>query len=452
MMSTMFFCANFRKCQPLLCSIIRRSFPNTPFFPLLLPSPSLPCTSPTLGFLHPMAKIADFKPRLAHFLRRQNALNEVASSAIWPTGLSVVAIFFGDALKSKPVPMGSHPAEQPIAPLPRRSSCPIAAPNLHVPRPARPPRLPSRRRPPSTLARTSWIRLEVDSSATDRASPRQLSHTRPPPPMMARPAVAAAAASPSSTISSTSPSSSSARRRLPSTSDPVATQNPSRRRLRLGEAQVDGPPTRQTRRPAVIDAPTVALVGREERRRRALAHLTTTTDSSTEGPRREDEEPTGWGRLALSRAAVRGRPDLSRRRPRGGRAFDSRGVAMDSLGQSFLLWCEGVAVPRRRPFSVRLCRRPLLGSNIRAHAHTAPTLTSNPIPSEPSGTPRRQGTTPTGIDADKAPTPAPHRRPPDIPLSSLSRSENCIFLQCILLSSCICSVVLSTCNLSSICF
>ncbi|KAJ6463963.1 hypothetical protein C8R45DRAFT_505040 [Mycena sanguinolenta] len=169
-----------------------------------------------------MSKIAYLKPRLAHFLRRQNALDEVALSAIWATGLSVVAIFFPTYSRASQCPWEVDFTESDRCGLdglsrtrpPRRAThrpaasqeqLPIAAPNLRIPRRARPPRLPSRRRPPSTLARTSWIRWNVDSSATDRASPRQLSHTRSPPPMMARPAVAAAAASPSSTISSTPP-------------------------------------------------------------------------------------------------------------------------------------------------------------------------------------------------------------------------------------------------------
>ncbi|KAJ7337466.1 hypothetical protein DFH08DRAFT_938987 [Mycena albidolilacea] len=91
---------------------------------------------------------------------------------------------------------------------------------------------------------------------------------------------------------------------------------------------------------------------------------TTTTNFTTEEPRREDQEPADWGRLAPSRAAV---------------------VVL--------------------VFFVRL---PVVCFSARhsPHAYTAPYAHRHPDTLlEPSGTSRRQGTTTTGTDADKAPRP-----------------------------------------------
>ncbi|KAJ7326418.1 hypothetical protein DFH08DRAFT_816737 [Mycena albidolilacea] len=252
-----------------------------------------------------------------------------------------------------------------------------------------------------------------------RAKPHQATsaHVRRPSVVAAR----VASSPPFSPLLSLPPiSPAPARRRPPSTLRPCP--HPERkpgRRSRLSDAQVNGrraltdrrspdgyatpgPPSRPPRRPAVFRAPPLHLLAEKTTTTDSAHPTTTTTNSITEGPRREDQEPADLRTLS----SVARRDAL----PGSGRAFDSRGVGWAALvGVCF--WCEGCSVVYCRRTLCPSASSSFLGATFAPRLHGPHARPHPDTPLEPSGTPRRQGSSPTGTDAHNALTPTTHSRP-----------------------------------------
>ncbi|KAJ7829419.1 hypothetical protein B0H14DRAFT_3465743 [Mycena olivaceomarginata] len=156
------------------------------------------------------------------------------------------------------------------------------------------------------------------------------------------------------------------------------------------------PPIPTTPSPRCLQRSRRCTCWRKRRLRAAAAHPTTTTNFTTEEPRHEDQEPADWGRLAPSRAAT---PSEGRTRFRLARHYDRQ------LRLEFGFGVIGVLLVVVLVFFVRLPVVRFSGRHS-PHAYTAPYAHRHPDTLlEPSGTSRRQGTTPTDTDADKAPRP-----------------------------------------------
>ncbi|KAJ7905139.1 hypothetical protein B0H13DRAFT_2023490, partial [Mycena leptocephala] len=165
----------------------------------------------------------------------------------------------------------------------------------------------------------------------------------------------------------------------------------------LGGLSRTRPPLPALRRPAVPAPPALALLAEKTTTTTDHSYSSTTTDSITE--RATTRRPRGavdWGRLAPSRAAVRGRPDSSRRWPGGGRAFDSRSVLMSSFGDRVWFWYEWCCLWSSRR---RVLRPPVSSSSSRRRQSLPrPQATRYPA-SSPRAPHAGKAPTPTGPDA-----------------------------------------------------